>query len=113
MKTAMTTALLALAATFSAPGIAVDDHAGHGAMHAAAPAATAMTDGLVKAVNKAAGKVTIAHGPLTNLGMGAMTMEFQVKNAAWLDQLKAGEKIRFMADNVNGAFTVVHFEKAK
>ena len=114
MRTTIAPAFLTLAAIFSAPGMAADNHSGHGAMHAAAPAAAAaMADGLVKAVNKAAGKLTIAHGPLTNLGMGAMTMEFHVKNAAWLDQLKAGEKIRFMADNVNGAFTVVHFEKVK
>jgi len=107
------TLVATLAITFSTPGLAADDHAGHGAMHAAAPASAAMTDGLIKAVNKAAGKVTISHGPLTNLGMGAMTMEFRVKNAAWLEQIKAGDKIRFVADDVNGVFTVVQFEKAK
>ncbi len=39
-----------------------------------------------------------------------MTMVFRVKDAAWLDQMKVGDKIRFMADRVNGVITVVHFE---
>ena len=55
----------------------------------------------------------MSHGPLTNLNMPAMTMAFKVSNAAWLDQMKSGDKIRFMADTVNGAITVVHFEPAK
>jgi Cu/Ag efflux protein CusF len=45
--------------------------------------------------------------------MGAMTMEFRVKDAAWLEQIKAGDKIRFVAAEANGVFTVVKFEKAK
>ncbi|MFA7267709.1 MAG: copper-binding protein [Sterolibacterium sp.] len=116
MKNVFATAFITLAATLSAPGMAADDHAGHGtmhgAMHAAAPAAATMTEGLVKKLDKPAGKVTISHGPLPN-GMPAMTMVFSVKDAAWLDQMKDGDKIRFMADTVNGAMTVVHFEKAK
>jgi len=48
-----------------------------------------------------------------NLNMPAMTMVFRVKEAGWLEQMKAGDKIRFMADNVNGAVTVVHFEPVK
>ena len=115
MNTVTATALLILTATFTAPGIAAEDHAGHGtmhgAMHVAAPATAAMTDGLVKKVDKPGGKVTISHGPLPN-GMPAMTMVFRVKDATWLDQMKDGEKIRFLADNVNGAMTVVQFVRA-
>jgi len=112
MKTVITTTFIALTATIAAPSIAADDHAGHGAMQSAAPAATAMIEGLVKKVDKSSGKVTISHGPLPN-GMPAMTMVFHVKEATWLDQMKDGDKIRFMADTVNGNMTVVHFEKAK
>jgi Cu/Ag efflux protein CusF len=43
----------------------------------------------------------------------AMTMVFRVKDAAWLDQMMAGEKIRFAADNPGGVMTVVKFEPAK
>ncbi len=115
MKSVFATALLALAAAAPLPGIAADhghgDHADHAAMMAKGNAQ--MVDGVVKKVDKSAGKVTLAHGPLQNLGMPAMTMAFPVKDAAWLGGLKEGDKVRFMADTVNGAITVVHLEAAK
>ena len=111
MKTLITASLIAIASLGAVSVQAAGDHAGH-AM--AAPAAEMqMVDGQVKKVDKAAGKVTLSHGPLTNLNMPAMTMVFKVSNAVWLDQMKSGDKIRFMADTVNGAITVVHFEPAK
>ena len=118
MKTALILSVFALAGTVSAPTFAASEHGGHGGMtaqaQAQAPASTSMTDGVVKKVDKAAGKVTLSHGPLPTLGMTTpMTMVFRLKDAAWLDLLKEGDKIRFMADNVNGAITVTHFEHAK
>jgi uncharacterized cupredoxin-like copper-binding protein len=73
----------------------------------------AMTAGLVKKVDKGAGKVTISHGPLENLGMPKMTMVFRVKDPAMLDRLKEGDKILFVAEKVDGALTVMSFESAK
>jgi Cu/Ag efflux protein CusF len=89
-------------------------HAGHGSAGAAASAATpAMTAGVVKKVDKAAGRVTIAHEEIKNLGMPPMTMVFRVKDPAWLDTMKDGEKIRFAADDAKGVLTVVAYEKAR
>lgn len=114
MKSAIATTLIVLAASFSAPGMAADEHGAHHADASTAVAEAPMVDGLVKKVDKSAAKVTLAHGPLTNLGMTtAMTMVFRVKDAAWLDLMKDGDKIRFVADKVNGAFTIVAFEPAK
>ena len=114
MKALFTSTLIALLTLGAAPVQAAGDHAGHGmAMQATASTEMQMVDGVVKKVDKSAGKVTLSHGPLTNLDMPAMTMVFRVKDANWLDQMKAGDKIRFMADNVNGAVTIVHFEPAK
>lgn len=114
MKALFTSTLIALVTLGAAPVQAAGDHAGHGmAMQATASTEMQMVDGVVKKVDKSAGKVTLSHGPLTNLSMPAMTMVFRVKEANWLDQMKAGDKIRFMADNVNGAVTIVHFEPAK
>jgi Cu(I)/Ag(I) efflux system protein CusF len=73
----------------------------------------AMTEGLVKKVDKDAGKVTIRHGPIEKLGMPQMTMIFRVKDPAMLDRLQEGDKILFIADKVNGAFTVMRFEPVK
>jgi len=114
MKALFTSTLIALVTLGAAPVQAAGDHAGHGmAMQATASTEMQMVDGVVKKVDKSAGKVTLSHGPLSNLSMPAMTMVFRVKDANWLDQMKAGDKIRFMADNVNGAVTIVHFEPAK
>ena len=73
----------------------------------------ALAPGEVKKVDKDAGKVTIKHGPLENLGMPPMTMVFRVKEPAMLDQLKAGDRINFLAEKWNGALTVMRFEAAK
>lgn len=116
MKTTLATVLVAFVAILPASGMAANDHGSHGAMptHASASTPAKMVDGQVKKIDKSAGKVTLAHGPLANLGMDMpMTMVFRVKDATWLDQMKEGDKIRFMADNVNGAITVVQFERAR
>lgn len=114
MKTIVAIALT-VAAGISMPSVAASDqggHAGHGAMPETSNANAVLTDGLVKKVDKSAGKVTVSHGPLPN-GMPAMTMVFKVKNAAWLDQMKEGSKIRFAADQINGSMTIVRFAQAE
>jgi Cu/Ag efflux protein CusF len=73
----------------------------------------AVTSGVVRKVDKDAGKVTIRHGPIVNLGMPQMTMIFRVKDPAMLDRLKEGDEIRFVADKVDGAYTVMQFEPVK
>jgi len=100
-----------LAAAFLAGAPALAQHAGADhAQHGAAAASADSTDGEVKKVDKASGKLTIKHGELKNLGMGAMTMVFRAKDAAMLDKVKAGDKIRFTAESVNGALTVTSLE---
>ena len=76
-------------------------------------AATAMTDGEVKKIDKDSGKITIKHGPITNLGMPGMTMVFKAKDAAMLDQVKPGDKIRFVAERGDGALVVTKIEAAQ
>jgi Cu/Ag efflux protein CusF len=76
-------------------------------------AASKMADGEVRKVDKDAKKLTIRHGPIQNLGMPSMTMVFQVKDPGMLDQVKAGDKIKFAADNVDGAYVVTSLEAAK
>jgi Cu/Ag efflux protein CusF len=75
--------------------------------------ANQVSSGEVTKVDKAGGKLTIKHGPLRNLDMPGMTMAFKVSDQAMLDQVKAGEKIEFVAENVNGALTVVRLQPLK
>jgi Cu(I)/Ag(I) efflux system periplasmic protein CusF len=42
-----------------------------------------------------------------------MTMVFQVKNAAMLDKVKAGDKVRFAVASENGKLTVTEITPAK
>ena len=106
--------ILALLLAFSSTAGATAEH--HGAPAAQAKLASAesslpLIDGEVKKVDKDAGKLTIKHGPITNLGMPAMTMVFLVKDAAMLDQVKSGDAIRFSADTVRGTLTVMRLER--
>jgi Cu/Ag efflux protein CusF len=80
---------------------------------AASAAQVSMSDGEIKKVDKEAGKLTIKHGELKNLGMPGMTMVFKVKDPAMLDQVKPGDKVRFVADKVGGVLTVTSIEAAK
>lgn len=94
---------LVLAAALAAPAAFATNHE-----------QAAFTDGEVRKVDKDAKKITIKHGPIPNLDMSAgMTMVFQVKDPAMLDKVKAGDKIRFQAENIGGAFTVTRIEPAQ
>lgn len=70
-----------------------------------------MVKGEVVKVDKAAGKVTIKHGPIKKLDMDSMTMVFRVADQTMLDKVKAGDRIEFEADRVNGAITVTKIGK--
>ena len=101
--------LLAVGATHAQ----TDAHAGHHAQAATSPAATAMTDGEVRKIDKDAGKITLKHGPIKNLDMPPMTMVFQVKDRAFLDMVKTGDKVRFAVEEKSGAYVVTAIEAAK
>jgi Cu(I)/Ag(I) efflux system protein CusF len=79
----------------------------------ALPAAAQSVSGTVTKVDEPQGKLTINHGPIKNLDMDAMTMVFRAGDPAMLKGLKAGTKIRFDADRVNGQITVTKLQKAK
>ncbi|WP_061540942.1 copper-binding protein [Collimonas fungivorans] len=75
--------------------------------------AAAMSSGEVRKIDKEAGKITIKHGPLANLGMPPMTMVFRVSDPALLDQVKPGDKIDFVAEKANGALVVTKIQAAE
>jgi Cu(I)/Ag(I) efflux system protein CusF len=79
-----------------------------------ASAQSATIDGEVTKVDAGAGKITIKHGPIKKLDMDMdMTMVFKAADPAMLKQVKAGDKIKFDAEKVNGQFTVVKIEPKK
>jgi Cu(I)/Ag(I) efflux system periplasmic protein CusF len=67
--------------------------------------------GTVEKVDTAQGKITIDHGPIKNLDMDAMTMVFRAQDPALLKGIKAGDKVQFTADRVNGQISVTSIKK--
>lgn len=65
----------------------------------------------IKKIDPQAGKVTLKHGPIENLGMPAMTMAFPVKDRASLKNFKEGESISVTFDRVDGKPTVVDMQR--
>lgn len=111
-----TRTLLIAALALSAPPLAAnqDMHQQHPEQAmVVAQASAEMSEGEIRKVDKDAQKMTIKHGPLKNLDMPPMTMVFRVKDPAILDQVKAGDKIKFRAEKIGGAYTVTTMEGAK
>lgn len=107
LSTLLATLFLALPAWADVGHISHDNAMVHAAM------TTTLSEGQVKKIDKDQGKLTIKHGPLENLGMPAMTMVFRVQDASWLDRVKPDNRIRFLAEKVNGALTVTTLEVVK
>jgi len=51
--------------------------------------------GIVEAVDVEAGRIRVSHGPIEDLGWGAMTMEFDVLDKVDLSSIQIGQNIRF------------------
>ena len=101
-----------IAAGSPLPALADDAHHKEQAAATASPGAGELVEGEVRKVDKDARKLTIRHGPLPRLDMPtAMTMVYQVRDQAILDQVKAGDKIRFTAEKAGGQFAVTRIER--
>ncbi len=78
-----------------------------------AAAASDLTEGEIRKVDKDNKKLTIKHGPLKNLDMPGMTMVFGVKDDAMLDKVETGAKVRFQAEKIDGKIVVTKIEAAR
>ncbi len=62
--------------------------------------------GMVKKLDAAAGRVTIAHGPVPSLNWQAMTMTFTVKDKKLLSNLGEGKKVDFDFIQKDGDYVI-------
>jgi Cu(I)/Ag(I) efflux system protein CusF len=77
-------------------------------------AQSTLIDGQVTKVDAAAGNITIKHGPIKKLEMDqGMTMVFHAQDPDMLKGVKAGDKVKFDADSVNGQLTLTKIQKGK
>jgi Cu(I)/Ag(I) efflux system protein CusF len=74
--------------------------------------APSSVDGVVRKVDKRGKTIILKHGSIPNLDMGAMTMQYRVKDASLLDKVKAGDKVTFTAEMIDGQYTVTRLERA-
>jgi Cu/Ag efflux protein CusF len=76
--------------------------------------AQSLTDGLVTKIDASAGKITIKHGPMKKFDMDeVMTMVYAARDPSLLQAVKAGDKVKFDAEIVNGQFVVTTIQKVK
>ena len=68
--------------------------------------------GEVAKVDKAASRVTLKHSGIKNLDMPPMTMIFRVRDPKMLDDLAAGDRVRFVAERLDGQYTLTALSKA-
>ena len=92
---------------------AADSHSSH---HPAAAASTApqaeLSEGEITRWDPRTLRLTLKHGEIKNLEMPPMTMVFRVADASVVGDLKPGDKVRFRAEQVSGAYHVQRIEKA-
>ena len=100
---------LALAATSTAfaqpkpmPGMATEQPAAQGAK-----AAVHQATGVVKSVDPANSKVTLAHGPVKTLNWPAMTMAFGVTDKAMLDKLSVGKHVQVAFEKQGNGYVII------
>ena len=110
--------ILVVAAAFAAGSAFAHSNHGHDApakptAATATAAAGATSEAEVRKVDMDARKITLKHGEIKNLEMPPMTMVFQVKDPAVLGKVRQGDKVRFTAEKVNGAYTVMSIEPVK
>lgn len=119
MKLATTTLLIALfsgcavAQTPQTPSASPNATAHPSTHHTKEWANKDVAEAEVRKIDKDAKKITLKHGPIKNLDMPGMTMVFQVKDIALIDQLAVGDKILFTAEQQQGAFVVTGTEKVQ
>lgn len=92
---------------------AAADHSSHHANSTGKTSVSEMSEGEVRKLDKAGGKITLKHGPIRNLEMPAMTMVFLVPDATQLDKVKVGDKVRFIATNPGGKLTLTEIRQAQ
>jgi Cu/Ag efflux protein CusF len=99
MRRLFAAALAALTLTLAAPAWSQSDE---------------FVPGQVTKVDAGAQKITIKHGPLKKFDMeDGMTMVFRAADPAMLKEVKAGDRVRFVPERINGQFTVTKIEKVK
>jgi len=113
------TTLTLIAGLFLAPQLPVlaADNNGH-VMPAEQAKDMVWTNGTVKRIDSNIGKIAISDvrlAQLANLGPDtpALALMFRVTDPAWLNQVKPGDRIRFVVERLDGALTITALQPGR
>lgn len=80
---------------------------------ASVEAAASLSQGEVRKIDLAGQKITLRHGPLQSVGMPPMTMVFGVRDAALLEGISVGDKVRFQVEQQGSQYVVTELQAAE
>jgi len=103
--------LLVFSAASFTTAYAQDKHHSH-ADAVSDVSASHMAEGEIKKINRDSKKMTIKHGDIKSLDMPGMTMVFQIRDNSLLETFKAGDKVKFVIEKLDGAFVVTSMQLA-
>lgn len=104
--------VLALAVLSAATLFPTVSHAESSHQHHATAALPplAESEGEVRRVDLAAGKITIKHGPIVAWDMPPMTMVFAVDQRALLEKIEVGQKVKFQIKDDKKRLVIVQID---
>lgn len=80
---------------------------------ASAEVAAPLSQGEVRKIDLAGQRITLRHGPIDSVGMPPMTMIFGVRDAALLESISVGDKVRFQVEQQGSQFVVTELQAAE
>jgi Cu(I)/Ag(I) efflux system protein CusF len=80
---------------------------------ASAAETSVMSDGVVRKIDAANGRITLKHGPIANLDMPGMTMVFRAQPPTLLTNVNVGDAVKFHAESINDALIVTALQVVK
>ena len=71
-----------------------------------------MTEGVVRKLDPDNRKITLKHGKIKHLETPGMTMVFRLQDKVNIDKLKAGDKVLFHVEKIEGGYTITDLQLA-
>ena len=62
--------------------------------------------GVVRAIDKPGARIKLTHDPIAAVSWPQMTIVFRVKNASLVDQVKPGDKVKFVLTKSSGGYVI-------
>ena len=87
----------------SMPGMAMP---GMGSKSDESEKALLMGTGVVRGVDKSAGRIRLTHDPIAAVSWPRMTIVFRVKNASLIDQVKQGDNVKFVLTRSSTGYVI-------